>query len=312
MSTGIGSAIDGQLITRLSQIAGVRTARLAASSEAKFSSSDQVSTTLNSGGRTFANAFNSLNRAANFVSVGIDTLQQLDKLVTKVIAVAEKGARIGTGAAERGNITAEYKRLGRQFAQILEAADQAGDYNPLSEADIEEVLINVGLDKERSLELASLFRNLKTIDGDTVLADDRVRDPRPIQPTVDESEEDPTTLGNVRRFSQVFEGSRTIQSRDDARVLIADAKMLQRNLQTNIAGLQDVTQHIIDNMELVRTTALAMLDGSRDRALISLRDAPSVADAIRSQVASQGKPAALRQAGNLDRILAASLVANEG
>jgi hypothetical protein len=65
---------------------------------------------------------------------------------------------------------------------------------------------------------------------------------------------------------------------------------------------------VIDNIELVRTTALAMLDGARDPILLSLKDSSRIADTIRSQVLAQGKPAAIRQARNLNSILAASLI----
>ncbi len=187
MSNRIGSTINGELITSLSQLAGVKLARAGSSSTVKFSTADQVSSTLNTGGRTFAQAFTNLNTAANFVNVGLDTLKQLDKIVTKVINLGEKAARFGTGGAERANLSAEFRRLAGQFSRILEAADKAGEFNPLSDKDIENVLVNVGIDKEKSLELASIFKKLKLVAGSSSLADDKVRDPRPIQPISDET-----------------------------------------------------------------------------------------------------------------------------
>lgn len=187
MSNVISSTINSQLITRLSQVAGVKVARASGSSDVKFSSADQVSSTLNAGGRTFAKAFTNLTTAANFVNVGIDTLKQLDKIVTKVIELGEKAARFGSGRAERANISAEFRRLAGQFSRILEAADKAGDFNPLSEKDIENVLVNVGIDREKSLELASIFKKLRLVAGSPSLANDNIRDPRPIQPLSDES-----------------------------------------------------------------------------------------------------------------------------
>ncbi len=313
MSSQIGSAIDGQLITQLSQVAGVKVARSSGSSDAKFSSADQVNVTLNAGGRAFAKAFNNLNRAANFVSVGTDTLRQLDSIVTKVIDLAERAGRLGSGGGERANLTAEFRRLGGQFAKILEAADKTDNFNPLSETDIQSVLVGAGLDQDRSSELAALFKKLKTVSGSSSLADDSVRDPHPIAAITDDEGGGggDVSTSTSRRYNQVFETGRVIGSRTDARILAADAKVLQNNIRKNITTLNDVTQNIIDNMELVRTTALAMLDGSRDQRLLALRDAPSVAEAIRSQVMAQGKPAALRQAGNLDSVLAISLVGNE-
>jgi hypothetical protein len=306
VSSRIGSVIDGQLITRLSQIAGVRSARSGGSSDVTFSGSEQVRVTLNSGGRAFAKAFTDLNRAANFVSLGIDTLKQLDGIVTKVINIAERASRPGSGTGDRGNMSAEFRRLGGQFSKILEAVDQTGDFNPLSETDIENVLINVGLDKERSIELASIFKKLKMVAGSSSLAEDNVRDPRPVPPITD----DESSSANSQRYNQVFETGRVIRTRDDGRILAADAKVLQGNIRKNIATLEDVTQNVIDNMELVRATAIAMLDGSRDQRLLALRDSSSVAEAIRNQVLAQGKPAATRQAGNLDSILAVSLIGN--
>ncbi len=202
MSNRIGSTINSQLITRLSQIAGVKVARASSSSDVKFSTADQVSSTLSAGGRTFAKAFTNLTTAGNFVNVGIDTLKQLDKIVTKVIDLGEKAARFGSGRAERANISAEFRRLAGQFSRILEAADKAGDFNPLSEKDIENVLVNVGIDREKSLELASIFKKLRLVAGSPSLADDNVRDLRPIQPLSDASgTSEEGSSGTVERVS---------------------------------------------------------------------------------------------------------------
>ena len=91
-------------------------------------------------------------------------------------------------------------------------------------------------------------------------------------------------------------------------MLAADAKFLQKNIRSNIKTLEGVAQNVIDNMELVRTTALTMLDGARDPTLLSLKDSARVAETIRSQILAQGKPAALRQVDNLNSILAVSLL----
>jgi hypothetical protein len=188
VSNRISSTINSQLITRLSQVAGVKAARSGGSSDVKFSTADQVSRTLNAGGRTFAKAFTSLNTAANFVNIGIDTLKQLDRIVSKVITLAEKASRFGSGSGERANLSSEYRRLSGQFSRILQAADKSGEFNPLSEKDIENVLVNVGIDKERSLELASIFKKLRLVAGSPSLADDKVRDPRSIQSVSEDSE----------------------------------------------------------------------------------------------------------------------------
>lgn len=308
MSYRIAAAIDGDLITKLSQIAGVRAGRSAETADVRFSSADQVSRTLNSGGRKFAQAFANLNKAGNFVAVGIDVLQRLDKIVGSVIQLAEKGARPGLGGAERANISAEYRRLGGDFNRLVEAAADTGDFDPLSETDIENVLINVGLDKERSIELASMFRKLVVVEGSADLANDDVKEPRPIK-ALEESAGDP--VANVYRYDSVFETGRAIKSRDDARVLAADARYLRKNIRKNIATLQDVTQNIVDNMELVRSTALAMLDGSRDPRVLSLRDAQSVAEAVRGQMLAKGSSPFLSQAGNIDSIFAATLISDD-
>ncbi len=210
MSNRLSSILDGGFITTLSQVAGVKAARSGNSTEVKFSTADQVSSTLNTGGRTFAKAFTNLNNAASFVNVGIDTLKQLDQIVTKVIRLAEKAARFGSGGAERANISSEFRRLSGQFSRILEAADKAGDFNPLSESDIENVLVNVGIDRERSLELAAIFKKLKLVAGSSSLADDKVRDPRPIQPLSDESSSGSggsLEAGSVERVSTSSSGA---------------------------------------------------------------------------------------------------------
>jgi hypothetical protein len=208
VSNAISSSINSQLITRLSQVAGVKVARASGSSDVKFSSADQVSSTLNAGGRTFAKAFTNLSTAANFVNIGIDTLKQLDQIVTKVINLGEKAARFGSGRAERANISAEFRRLSGQFTRILEATDKAGDFNPLSEKDIENVLVNVGIDREKSLELASIFKKLRLVAGSSSLADDNVRDLRPIQPLLDTSDSGGEgSSGAVQRVSTSSTGA---------------------------------------------------------------------------------------------------------
>jgi uncharacterized membrane protein len=179
----ISSALGGQLITQIAQ--GGKTSSSRSSEQTKFSSADQVSTTLNAGSRVFAKAFQNLNNAGTFINYSLATLENIEKIVGKVVALAERASKNGVGKSEINTISQEYRKLANDFnKEVAKATD--GEVDALSKEDIATVLKNVGLDAEQITELSNIFAKFIPSGNDTTLADDAVKDPRVLRSSYEE------------------------------------------------------------------------------------------------------------------------------
>lgn len=106
-------------------------------------------------------------------------------------------------------------------------------------------------------------------------------------------------------FDQVFDSARSILKRVDAVALLADAKALKESIKKNIIAVDDTIETIANNRELTRVTALAFFDSAKDSAILGLRDADKVAEAIRSNLREKTSSKILAEVGNLDSLVAA-------
>jgi hypothetical protein len=155
-SFSISSVINSAFVARFSRIGGAASSNTA-DNDVKFSSGDQVSTTLQTGSRTLTEAYQNLGNAAGFVTASEQTLKKLDKILGKVITLAENASKSSTSSGTRGQLTAEYKKLASEFSKLTRKA-QLGDFDLLNKDDLSAVLTNVGLDPTKSESIAKAFK----------------------------------------------------------------------------------------------------------------------------------------------------------
>jgi hypothetical protein len=304
----ISSVIDGGF---LAQFSGMRVSSAPGAEIPKFTSSDQVSTTLSTGTRVLTRAYQNLGQAVGFVNGTLITLSKLGKVVEDVVRVAETASRT-TSSSARARLSTEYRQLGEDFAKIVEEA-KLGGLNLLSEDDLKNVLVNVGLDPEKASGISTVVARFITPDADRDLADTEVKDLRPLRLP---DEEIPDGGGGTEivpgtppvRHNDVFSPARTIRTRGDALALAADSKKLLSNIKANLSAVNDLRNGIIDNMDLVRATALGLRTQSNDPSMLGITTAQGLADRLQGLILDNVNPSSLSEAGNLDGIVSASLL----
>lgn len=294
----VSSVVNSSFLARFSGQSGISSSQNA---DFKFSSSDEVTTTLLSGTRTLTAAYQGLGQIIGVVNGSMAILGKLGKIVEDVVRVADSASR-SSSSAQRAVFSNEYKRLGDQFEQLVEEA-KVGDLNLLSEEDIAGVLSNVGLNPDGATAITRALKQIITTSSDKEIADSEVKDSRAVRVPEDEAGYRPPV-----RYDDVFDSLRFIRTRGDAMVLGNDAKKLLSNLKNNMSALSDIRESISNNMDLVRATALAFRTESRDPVNLGATSADALAGRLQQEIFRIATPKSLREAGNLDSIVSAALL----
>ncbi len=199
-SFSISSVINSSFVARFSRMSGAASSNTS-DSEVKYSSTDQVDLTLDAGNRTLTQAYQNLGNAAGFVTASEETLKKLDKIVGKVITLAESAGRSSTSSGGRAQITAEYKKLASEFSKVARKA-KLGDFDLLNRDDLASVLSNVGLDPTRSASMAKAFKKFVFPPSKKSLAETETSSSAPVSVPSNPSSSTPTepetvTVGTV-------------------------------------------------------------------------------------------------------------------
>jgi hypothetical protein len=116
--------------------------------------------------------------------------------------------------------------------------------------------------------------------------------------------------GESGTFNDVFGSGRSIKSRADALRLAADAKKLRATIRANMAALGKARDAISANMEFVRSSAAGLSAAQQSNALSGTRDAAALADKLRSYIVENVGAKSLKEVGNLEPIISATLLQN--
>jgi flagellin-like hook-associated protein FlgL len=119
-----------------------------------------------------------LNIGISFLSQTESVLQELVDIVDKVVVVADKASRGQTGSPERARLNGEFRRLAGQFNEVL-GRTVNGDISLLSEEDLTNTLVGIGLDPETSESVAALIKKFKISEADNI-GSDAAQAPRPV------------------------------------------------------------------------------------------------------------------------------------
>lgn len=131
------------------------------------------------GARRLANSVSYVNNSISALSLGRDTLRELDGIVTKVVKIARQAERADVSSQDRERLQGEFRRLSKSFEKVIEKVT-GEEINLLSSDGLSEVLANVGLDPKSATAIGDIFKKFRTVEGDKLLADEAIKGPRPI------------------------------------------------------------------------------------------------------------------------------------
>jgi len=120
--------------------------------------------------------------------------------------------------------------------------------------------------------------------------------------------ESSTGRKRAKEISSLFASSTNISSREGAAIVLSDLKALKNQIKENRKIIKEVKGVVEQNIELARSTGMAMLDLSG--AISDEAQAEAVAAEIRKAV-RRGAPGALSQLGNLESVIVASLTLDD-
>lgn len=112
----------------------------------------------------------------------------------------------------------------------------------------------------------------------------------------------------AKEITSLFASSTNISSREGAAIVLSDLKALKNQIKENRKIIKEVRGVVEQNIELARSTGMAMLDLSS--AISDDVEADAVAAEIRKAV-RRGAPGALSQLGNLEAVIVASLTLDD-
>lgn len=298
------SVIDDTLIKRFQGLASTSSSSTGFSAaSASQASSTSIESGLRVGARTFATAVQGLNTAITFLNTSKSSLEVLGGITDKMIDLAERASSSSSSRQERHDANTEFQRLANQFQSGVSNA-KLGDREVLNIEDISEYLTLVGLDKEQSDSIASLFDKFTVPAEDSYLASEEPQAERPIKIPAGAYTNTSRTTSD---YSALFDSDVSLETRPNAYKVLADLKALRNQIDDNSKALDSGIEIIAKNIDLVRAAGLAFLDLSSQ--INSTDEADQVAIELQDKI-RQDAPGALSQADNLESIIVAALALN--
>lgn len=264
---------------------------------------NQIASGLRFGARTFATAVSGLNTVITFLNVSQATLGSLEKLTDKLITLATEASLSTTGTSKRQDLNRKFHEISNDFQEIVEGA-KLGETEFLTREGLSELFTKFGLDKESSDSIAAVFDEFVTPREDDVFASEEIKADRPV-PIPPGAYNVPVPVSRVStEFEKLFDNESNILTRPNAYRMLADLKALKGQIGDNVKALDNATQVVQANIELVRSAGLAFLEIGEQ--LTGEEEAEAVAEDLRKRI-RKNAPAALAQAENLESIVVAAL-----
>lgn len=252
---------------------------------------------LRNGARSFGASIQLLNVGISYINVSRAANEKLLEIVEKldvVVSTANKGD-VTSGKAQR--FKQSFHELTREFEKILKKTSEQ-DINVFKVDDLAGVLSRAGLERDNVDEISNAFKKI------TALSDSRVDTNGKVTTSAD--------LIPEAQFNRILKQSvrdpDAVPGDDDGSGSFASVrsgiKKLRETLRSNVKALNQTTDVIGDNIELVRAVGLAMLDLSSS--IAGNATAASIAETLQSKIRTSA-PLLLRQAHNLEPISVAGL-----
>lgn len=303
--SGLRGAVSDSLVQRFTGLAGGGSSSNLANALKGNSSEASISSGLRYGAQTFAKGVQGLNGVISFLNVGRSALEDLTSKVDEMIALADRASQSSTSFDARNGLNLEFKKLAREFQDVVEAA-KFGDRELLSKESIGEVFVSLGLDPEASDTIAQVFEEFSTPGEDDSLASEEVKGARPffVPRSAYQTASGSFLARSSTEYEEIFDGTVDLANRPNAHRMKHDLTALRDNLQTNIGAIDNAINVVGQNMDLVRAAGFAFLDLSET--VSSEDDADKVANLLRQEIRRNAK-GALSQADNLESIIVATL-----
>lgn len=171
--TGIGlRAIDNQFIIGLGTL-GSRSSTSVRPGSNSGGEAARITLGLRTGAQLYVKAIEGINQVGATLNLSKSTLEELAELTDKMIALADKSTKHATSDAARGKLNRDFRNISNQFRKIVEDAKLAEDQEYLTREGLEELFVNIGLDKKSSKSIASLFSDFVITKEDTLLASEK-------------------------------------------------------------------------------------------------------------------------------------------
>jgi flagellin-like hook-associated protein FlgL len=235
------------------------------------------------------------------MQVARGTLEKLDSITDKLIGLATEASRSGSGEQQRREYDLRFKRLGKEFRSAIEESEVNGN-NIVTADGLKAILVNIGLDPDKSESIASFFDDFVTVGETSDLASEEAKGNRPANIPASAYRANQAKL--TRDYDSIFASDRSITNRPDAFLMVEDLKGLKRQIDKNNKVLEDGIGVIAQNIELVRATGLALLEVEGQ--ITGAEEADDVARRVRDLIRLDAG-AALAQAENLEPLAVAAL-----
>ncbi len=297
--TILSKVIDEGFIKALTKVGGSSSALNKSGGATTIGAKQEVSLSegLRNGARSFGASIQLLNIGISYINVSRAANEQLLEIVDKlevVVSTANKGD-VTSGKAQR--FKQSFHGLTREFEKILKKTSEQ-DINVFKVDDLAGVLSRAGLEQDNVDEISNAFKKI------TALSDSRVDTNGKVTTSAD--------LIPEAQFNRILKQSvrdpDAVPGDDDGSGSFASVrsgiKKLRETLRSNVKALNQTTDVIGDNIELVRAVGLAMLDLSSS--IAGNATAASIAEALQSKIRASA-PRLLSQAHNLEPISVAGL-----
>ncbi len=257
---------------------------------------------LRSGARSFGAGIQLLNIGISYINVSRAANEKLLGVVEKLERVLTKASRGGITPGKAQSLKQSFGELVGDFEGVLKET-AAQDINVFKVDDLANILARAGLDRDNVNEISNAFKKI------TSLSDSRI----------DKSGEVSTSADLIpkeqfyRVLKQSIRDPDEVVGDDDGSggfsAVRSGMKKLRQTLQSNVKALNQTTDVIGRNIELVRAVGLAMLDLSSS--IAGDATAASIAEELQGRIRTSA-PLLLSQAHNLEAISVAGLLAVRG
>jgi len=252
---------------------------------------------INAAVRLYTNAYTNMNYVGSMVNLARTDLEALRDLNGELMSLAQQAAKPGTSHNRRKNINDEFIKKAELFKVVL-GQSSIGDNNYLELKGLKDSFKSMGLDSRSIQSVGKAFDQFHSSGPDGKLVDLSIKArERPLPPG--------TGMAKPAQSSEdLLSYKRGIGSRADAHMTLRDLQELDKQLSTNLVAVEGLTNILIENLDLVRRTAIIFSEiGSK---ITNITDAEQLARIV-SQEIIQNARAAMKHVANLEPIAVAAL-----
>ncbi|RME58032.1 MAG: hypothetical protein D6780_07465 [Candidatus Dadabacteria bacterium] len=257
------------------------------------------------GVRIYTLAVQGVNAVASYLNLSEASLNGLKEIATDMLDVVQRATKDGISSQERERLDTKFRNLADEFQAIIDKAENSGN-NYLSKSGLDEILGLIGISSEESLSTEEVFNEFVLGPGSDSLANPATKGERPLRLPPNAFQQNGRTLNSsTPSFSDIFDDSLTLTRRTDAFAIENDLKGLISQIENNVKTVKKVKDVVVDNLKLVRATAIAFSDLSEN--ISDIKSAEELAGKLREAILTNSDTAVIAQAENLDNIAVAVL-----